>query len=262
VKPYAHYLTVDTDAVAVNAFLEVVGGDTVVATVAGGETLVARGMTDGSGNLTLRWGAQDIENAPASSGIDEIQDNADQAAAEADGWTFTNTASPSTGNVFLFNQSDDVGPYSNSFVLKTHNNGYYVQTGSLKAEKTFTVVNGQSYRVKVWAGSTTGNAWYSALSLTVISGANSRHTDINGTEADQQLDSASITADGTSLLVRLSVNSGNTYALNQLWPLAHLTVDGISGGGANLTFREIPACLGSGTGQSGDVEPEPMKRAA
>jgi hypothetical protein len=261
--PYEGYLTVELDA-GVEAFLEVVGGDRATFTGPGTHTLVARGDTDGSGNQSVAWGVTDIGTAPASAGVVEIQDYADRAAAEADGWTFTNTASPSTGNIFTFNDPEDVGPYPTSFKMTSHNNGYGVQigTGYLQAEKTFTVVNGQSYQVKVWAGSHTGNAWYATAVIVVISGATSHSADINGTEADQILAPAAITASGTSLTVRLKIKSEGVFAPNQPWRFAHLTVDGLSGGGAVATFRDIPSCVGTGFGQAGGLEPEPLRRAA
>jgi type 1 fimbria pilin len=158
---------------------------------------------------------------------DEIQDYPNQAAAEANGWVFENDSEPPGGG-FTFDSGDPVGPFSTSLILFTQNEGGS-QQGFVRCSKIFAVTPGQAYRVKLEAGQTPGNAWYSTVDLDAISGANSAHTDINGTEPDQQL-SLIVVAETASLLVVAQARSASDYAATQPWRLAHLTIEGGAGG--------------------------------
>jgi hypothetical protein len=245
---YTFYLTVNPDA-DVPVFFTA-GTDTATSEGTGAQTLSVHATTDGSGNLTLVWGVATIEDAPDASGSDDLS-HADQAAAEAAGWVFTNT---NTGGSFAFDTGYDIDGFLTSMSLLAKNNG----VGHLRMERTFSVVNGQNYRGRLWADASGTEPWWSAMTLTLTSGANTFGDSINGGVASKHLD-VTIAANGVSLTVRIEIAPVAFFNGVKPWRVAGFTLDGLSGGGAAIVFSDLGVCEGSGLGDGGTGlgEPDP-----
>lgn len=232
---YTLYLTVNPDTLAVGPFLQVVGGDLTVAEVAGSQTLVARGETNMSGEVTLRWGVQDIGAAPTVDSSDDL-DYANQAAGEADGWTVMDTA---TAGAFTFDTGHAIPGSGIGTSIRFHAGD---GSGILRMEKTFAVASGQVYEAKIWA-EPAGAPWWQPGDITATSGANVASDHINGNEPAQQL-TAQVMASSPSLTARLEVGP---HFSGQGFYFAGLTIEGV-GGGAEVDFRPVAGAVGFGAG--------------
>jgi hypothetical protein len=223
---YTFYSTVNPGTVATEPFIEVDGGDRTTLTATGSHLALVRGTTDGSGNIRLRRGVADASGAPASAGSDSLG-YANNAAALAASWTASGGA--------VFGSTFTVGGFTTS-----------LRFGSLGAvEKTYTVVSGQTYTLRLYADAS-GADWFNSLALTATSGGNTSggsggSEDINGGEAPQHLQ-ASIVASGTSMTVRIT-GAGNGFHC------AGLTIDGL-GGTSNVTWTDWDFCIGTGMPQT------------
>jgi hypothetical protein len=233
---YTNLLTVDTDAVAVGAFLTV-GTETDVATVTGGETLRASGTTDGSGNLTVVYGAQAIENAPASEASDDLS-YVDAAAAAVAGFT------PSGGVTFHVSRAISTYTYAVRII------------GAASLEKDFSLTPGQAYTFRLWLSSDHNYLW-NPFAMTLTSGVNTAGSGRNGDTPDVQL-AATILADGTGV-VHFNAHSPSTFGHANTYYIAGLTIEGVTGGGATAVFRDRLTCGAVGYGETGGGE---LERAA
>ncbi len=234
---YTYYLTVDPSVAGLGAYLSV-GSDTATATGTDSQTLVARDEADGSGNLVVSWGVPDVSAAPDSASTSDL-DYASRAAAEGDGWTVT----PGDGSITFGSGHAITGSgVGTSIKLSVVDSG----TGP-KLEHTYSVVSGHSYRVTVW--SELDGGWWHPGTLTVVSGGNLAADSVNGGVTRQM--SATVTADGTSLYVKIENPRSSLFGgTANLWVSA-LTIDGLAGGGATTTFTALGSCLGSGLGTGG-----------
>jgi hypothetical protein len=120
-----------------------------------------------------------LPDAGASASSKDL-DYANQAAAEADGATVTDTAS---AGAFTFASGHAIpGSGLSESILFDAGDG----TGHLRIEYTFTVTSGEQYTAKVWCEPVPGTGWWAPASLTVTSGANSASDDVNGNEPRQR----------------------------------------------------------------------------
>jgi hypothetical protein len=218
------YIDVETDLPGVRPFLQIVGGDTTEMEDDGVETLKAQ-IEECDGTIEVRWGVQASDGAPASSGSDDLS-YASQGLAEAAGWVFA-------GGGFNFGVTYSLGGYST--VLRFNGSGVATMT------KTFTVVSGQTYTVRLWADGPTA-PWFANAGILLTSGANTASDGFGGGSAATEF-SATITASGTSLTVRIQADRWFGAVFN----FAGLEIDGL-GGGTEVLFRDLRYCLGSGVG--------------
>lgn len=253
---YTFYLTVDTADVGVRPFLQVVGGDTDEATDGDGEELVARGTADGSGNLTVRWGVQDLAGSAASASSDTLQ-YADKPAAESGGWTVTDTMA--VGSITFDTGHAIAGSGLSSSIVFTLNG--VGNSGTLSLVKSYNVGAGSVIRGKLWAEGT-GSVW-EFLSLRVANTAGTTTNANNkGSEGVEHLATNTVTAGGDGL-VTVTITMGAVFPsghANSTWYFAGLTLEGAAGA-AVVDFSDLGSCLGTGKPQDpigGDVgEPDP-----
>lgn len=161
---------------------------------------------------------------------EEVQDFPDQLSAEATGWVFLNTIAPNSPNAsaYVFDSGEPVDTALSSFILITPNNGYYSgQHGYINGQKLFNVVPGETYTLVIKAGQGAPDcAWYSTGTFDAYSGAAHAHSDINGTEGDQEL-TLTIVAGSATMLVKVQAVASGVYRIpTQQWRWAHLTIDG------------------------------------
>lgn len=248
-EQYTFYLTVNTTAVAVNAYLEVVGGDTTTALLTGDRVLAARGDANGSGEITVHYGAQEIQNASGTSS--SALDYASQAAAEADGWTITFTANDMA---ITWGDSHAVGGGFTQAVKMTLNGGAWSAAGTFRMEKTFAAVSGLSYHASVYKDALNG-PWFESVDFYIENSAGTRaHYSGNGSGSGGQalLTTGNLTA--TDATIKVVLGKGAGYQINhvneQYW-LAGLSLIGVAGGGAIVRFKNLGSCLGDGVGDGG-----------
>jgi hypothetical protein len=243
---YTFYLDVTQSNDAISAFLTAVGGDTDTATTTDLEILRVQVDASCDGEITLRWGVTFAEGG-SSSGLNEPMDWANQAAAEADGWTVDDVS---------FNTGVALGPYSTSVLLSAGANGVD------HLRQTFTGLTvGSQWRAKMW-GSGTGQASWRHMILEVESGGTTERVNRQGNQGAAEIVTPTVTiaADG-ELLVNIETNwvSSNFRA-------AGLRLEEIGGTAATVLFEDLRMCLGTGLSTDppyvpdgpNDTDPEPI----
>jgi hypothetical protein len=245
-EQYTFYLDVTQSNDAISAFLAAVGGDTDTATTADLEILRVQVDASCDGEITLRWGVTFAEGG-SSSGLNEPMDWANQAAAEADGWTVDDVS---------FNTGVALGPYSTSVLLSAGANG----VDHLRQLFTGLTV-GSQWRAKMW-GSGTGQASWRHMILEVESGGTTERVNRQGNQGAAEIVTPTVTiaADG-ELLVNIETNwvSSNFRA-------AGLRLEEIGGTAATVLFEDLRMCLGTGLATDppytpdgpNDTDPEPI----
>jgi hypothetical protein len=243
---YTFYLTVTTDEPDVEPFLEVVGGDTAVAT--GSETLVARGTTDCDGEITLRWGVEALESSPTGEGSDTLQ-YADVAAAIAAGWSVTDS-NPYWAITFNTGHSIAGSGLDSSIEMGRAGHGGGVSSTTMLMTRVFNVGAGTAVKGKLWAEGV-GSQW-AGLELRLLNTAGQQTVARNrGNEGVEHLQAATAVTAGGDGLITVRIQMDAPVGGPSSFHFAGLVLEGVTGGGATVVFTDLGYCLGSGVGDGG-----------
>jgi hypothetical protein len=132
------YLTVTTSEPDVGPFLQIGDGAATVATASG--EIAATGLRDGSGDLLVRWGVQNLAAANGGVLFADTLNYASTAAMQAGGWT----KNESGGATLSVETSDTHGQ---SAVVKANLNS---GSGSAYWSRTLTGTAGKQYDISIW----------------------------------------------------------------------------------------------------------------
>jgi hypothetical protein len=237
---HTFYLLVNPSSLAVKAFLEVVGGETTLATITSAQTLRAEGTSNASAQITVRFGVQEAETGGAGGGSStETFDFPNLAAAQAAGWD-------AEGNV-NFNRPFAVNGVTPSIELTS---------GGVKPAffKTFNRPVGSTWRVRAWGRVEEPTSWFvsCAIRLTNEDGDIRATPSLSGNDVEEEMVTpGSVAATGNgNLLVRISTNGWESY--DHSFNFAQLTLEAIvSAAGATVVFDNLTFCVGSGIGTGG-----------
>lgn len=231
---YTFYLTVDADSVDVEPFLEVVGGDIDVATDGDAEELVARGTTNGSGELTVRLGVQDAAAAGLGSGSDGLN-YADIAALVSAGWAHTD-ARTGAALTWSMDSSDTTEGAKSLKAIVPPGTGeeYYARTltgFTPGATVRFTVDVRQSS--KHWYENTQGIAFGG--------GGGTNYTNTTPYAAWRTLTAEKVADGSGEIEVRLRAGSTSTLTATVHWD--NLRWQELGGGTATIDFTPLPLAV-------------------
>jgi hypothetical protein len=247
---YTVYLDTETDELGVGPFLTVDGGDTDTADETT-DTLVARGDSDCDGNLTLHWGVQESEGGAVSSGSDGLE-YASQGAAEAAGWTVTDTIGNGNGE-WSFGATDQVVQGSMSLKGRLINFGGS-GAGALRMSKTFDSGDGitanTAYTVTV-QGRLNARSGFDAHKRLRAIGATTQTVALGDAaiNAWQTLDVTVNSTAGAELTVELEAAHAFIKQDRTVW-FDDLQIQGL-GGTSAVQFDDLRMCLGTGIGDEG-----------
>ncbi len=255
---YTWYMAFTTESEDVEPFLEVDGGERDTGTGTSG-TLRVRGTTNGSGEITLRFGVGDAGAAPLNGAFDALS-YANQAAAEAAGWTVTDTA-PNGTITFAESPIAPGGGYTTGIRYALSGPGVGIGN-QMQMAKTFSLTGSALYRIRLWVDPN-GNH-FEELDIGI---ANSTHTsvrnvDAGGGEAAGERVSGTITTqpDG-DVLVTITKGTGFGVAHADTYDFAGMTLEQVGGAVAtDVTWGAITYCSGTGlpddpgTGLGGDPD--------
>jgi hypothetical protein len=245
---YTFYLDATQTASGIGAFLQAVGGGTDTATTADLEILRVQVDASCDGEITLRWGITFAEGAGTGGTQTFPMDWANQAAAEADGFTVSGCT---------FNNGVTLGPYTTGVTVSASS------PGQDHLRQTFTGLTvGAQYRAKMWAAGT-GQASWRYVQLEIESGGTTKRANRQGNQGAAEIitDSVTIAADG-ELLVNIETNH-----VGSVFRVAGLVVEALTAGEAGaVPFEDLRMCLGTGLSTDppyvpdgpNDTDPEPI----
>jgi hypothetical protein len=243
-KQHTFYIEAEVDFLPLGAFLEVVGGDRdEVTEINTTELLIARGISDGGGSITIRYGLEDVTSAGSgSSQSGNVGTYANQAAAEADGWVVENN-SP---NFITWNHGQDVGP-SDSSVEFNRRGG----AGNCRIYKDFACPVGAELILKSW-GMHNGSWWHPA-SQVLSCGSESDAEAWNGTEHMQNT-SRIATAETTTCRVMFTNPGTSLFGSEPEFYVSTWELTIVGGGSATATFSNLGYCEGTGLPEEEDPD--------
>jgi hypothetical protein len=253
---YTFYLTVTQSDVAVQAFLEVEGGDTALAEGTASQTLMARGETDVSGEIVVRFGVQEAGAVGSVTDSDDL-DYASIGLLHAAGWAKTDTVT--SGGFFTATATTDVSSAQtqggNSKSLLVSFEGYTSNFRNIYERRVFSgYTPGQDVTARVWcyaemAFPAAGETGLRLQGDTAAGGAATPYVQ-SGQEdgwvelylTDQADGSGNVTVDLGVFQIGAGLNPLRTIYFSDL----ELTDLGTGGGTA--TFASLGSCVGTGLG--------------
>ena len=253
---YTWLLAYTTDTADVEPFLEVDGGDRDTGTSTTG-TLRVSGTTDGSANITLRFGVAEAGAAPSSSTSDAMA-YADQAAAEAGGWTITNTTSNGT---ISYDNPGPVGAFTHCIGMAR--NGPGSGGGFMTFLKEFSLTPSAQYNGSLWVDPDGTGFEELAMRIENSDNTSARTLHAGGTKPTGQFFTAgnmTTKPDGiVRVRIQLTTGFGSPHSDKYLWAGFQLTQVGgavttdvsFTGG---ITFCEGTGPGDGGTGLGGDPD--------
>lgn len=236
---HTFYMLVNPSVAAVEAFIEVDGGDRTTATVTGSQSLRVRGTTNGSGEITLRFGAAEVGAVPGTLLLDDDLNYATIADYVTAGWTTV-----TTGGGSLSVESDPALTDGQAHVLKAsvHNSGTAYIT------KTFTVTPSVALNLKGWSRNDVDRGWDTSTRIDFSPGPTASNRFATWDQED-----LNTTPSGTSIAVKVG-RMGGFFGIGGTYYglFSRITLDdGSAPGGGTVTFNTLTYCEGSGTGDGG-----------
>jgi hypothetical protein len=252
---FTFYLTVTPSDLAVQAFLEVEGGDTVVVEDAAGETLVARGETNGSGEVVVRFGVQEAGAVGSVIDSDDL-DYASIGAMHTAGWAKTDTVTLS-GGFFSATATTDVSSAQtqggNAKSLLVSFEGWTSNFKNIYERRVFGgYTPGQDVLVRVMCYATATGAGETGLRVngdTLAGGAATPYVQDGNINTWHQLyitDQADGSGNVTVDLGVFQIGAGINPL--RLVYFSDLEVGDLGSGGGTITFTDLGYCVGTGIG--------------
>jgi hypothetical protein len=235
------YIDVETDEPGVRPFLRIVGGDTVEADESGVTTLKAQ-IEECDGTIDVEWGVLASDGGEGSATSDDLQ-YANQAAAEAAGWSFSDTSGVGS---FAFAGAHEITGSGLPLCMAMDLNG--TGGGTLEMVRVFNVGASATVRATMWAEGF-GSRWERMrLQLHNSAGTQIALDGIDGNDGTQHLDTGNGTVLGDGLLtVKIHLSMLPINHVSYYYRFSGLALVGVAGG-TEVLFRDLRYCLGSGVG--------------
>jgi hypothetical protein len=239
----------DTAGLGTEPFLTVVTGDTDTADEEE-DILVARGTTDCDGNLTVQWGVADSAGGVQAASSDDM-DYANQAAAEAAGWTVTDIDAEWSFSYDTGHEIAGSGLPTSMTIRRAAGFGG-MSVSSINMARTFNVGAGATVSGAIWMEGS-GSRW-AAIGMTIenTTGSTSASGLTDGNDGVEYQQTGTVTATGDGLItVTISGQASNiNYGTANDFYFSGLELLG-AGSGSVVQFDDLRMCLGTGIGDEG-----------